>query len=279
MENMQPNGLEPQVSTNTSAANQLADAIFDDSLPLPIVESGATPNQLFQGEQLPQEQQIDTNIDPRFAHLSKEEALIRTLQSKYDSTYSQLEKVKPLVEQAEVLKNFVNDLMSDEQTLYAFLNEVKPELAKPLQGNFESYAKKKLTEEFGEGFEPDQDMARRGDPTHYRYFKRMEELYNEFSQGGSKRANTLKELKEARKQQEEQMRQQQLQELNAIKQKFGVTDEHVKRFLGWAQSLKAENLFEIYRAMSRVPNMPQTATLSGQAPAPNRVDEILSFLK
>jgi len=276
MENMQPNGLQVSNNTTKSAADAMADAIFDDNAVIPLVESGATLNQQsFEGEQ----QMIDQSIDPKYAHLNKEEALIRTLQSKYDSTTAQFEKVKPMLEKYELLEKFVNDLYQDEQTLYAFLNEVKPELAKPLQGNFETYAKTKLTEEFGEGFEPDQELARRGDPTHFRYFKKMEELYNEFNQGSTGRAKSLKELRDKRIQQEEYSRQEQLKEINSLKQKYNVDDGQVKNFISWAQNLKAENLFDMYRALSRVPNIPQTSQLSGTAPTPNRIDDILSFLK
>ena len=45
MENMQPNGLQVSNSTTKSAADAMADAIFDDNAAIPLVESCSTLNQ------------------------------------------------------------------------------------------------------------------------------------------------------------------------------------------------------------------------------------------
>lgn len=236
------------VSNSSSDANS-AQEINLDALLSTDGEPGA------EGSSDNQARQID--IDERFKDLPEAEALARTMQSRYDTLYPKYQEAIQRLNELEPLTEIIDDLMNDDEALYAFLNERKPELIQ--SKDIGSEIKKILSEEFGSDYRPSltREQADIEDPggKDWQYYRRLDELYNELKNGGS-RYNKIASLK-AYRQKKEAMRQNAEQELkkqmDIAKQQLKMDDTEVKKVTDWAGNLKFQDLVKIYRFLIKFP--------------------------
>ncbi|NPV12738.1 MAG: hypothetical protein HPY57_13205 [Ignavibacteria bacterium] len=216
-------------------------------------------------------------IDPRFANLPKAEALLRTYQSRYDKLYSEHQKIAAEIEEYRQYKQLIDQLLTDDEVLEAFVYKRKPDLVK--ERDITEIIKAKMREEFGD-YKPTREEAEE-DPggKAWLYYKRLDELYNEYRNKSSK-AQSFEEILK-RKAEEEARREKIVQEeINKVKQAMRWTDEQLIAFRDWAAKLTPLDLAKIYNYAVRTFRVPQASGISGStSPSSTPREEFLRSLK
>lgn len=211
-------------------------------------------------------QETGQEIDERFQHLSKEEAIYRTLQSKYDKLYTNHTNAVREQEQNSKYIEFLNDLMDDDEVLEAFLYERKPELVKTK--DITSIIQQKLNTEFGD-YKPTRDEAdEEPGGKAWLYFKRLDELYNETkNKSGSQK--TVKELRQQRELSKKQKEAEIKNSIDTVKTVMKWDDTQIKAYYDWMQKLDAVNLAKIYNFAVRTMRIPSVTGIAGSAQTPS----------
>lgn len=217
---------------------------------------------------------IQVEIEDRYKDLPEAEAIARTMQSRYDRIYSDHQKLVLRLEEIAPVLDVMDDLMTDDEALYAFLRERKPELLqKKADGN---EIKSKLVQEFGEGYKPalTREQADIEDPggKDWRYYRRLDELYNETKQNTAYgKAETLKQYR-ARKEAERIETDKKVQnQIEAAKVNLKMTDDEVGRISNWATGLTFEQITKIYRILTKFPTNRKMANVSNITGSPSPI--------
>lgn len=194
-------------------------------------------------------------IDPKFRHLPEKEALLRTFQSRYDKLSSVHSQLAQKVQELEKLENLFELMTKDENLLRTFVNQVKPGIIP--QKDFAEVIRETIKKEFGEDYKPTMTRleAERDDPggLDWKYYKRLDQLEREFSQGNSEYANSIAEYLEKRQKMQEAEQQKMKQEIETVKKELSVSDEEIKGTLSWYENLKLKDLIVLNRFLRKFP--------------------------
>lgn len=249
MDNMQNNGFDN--GSVMSAENAIDQMMNSEASVIATQDQVNSGNANLEGQG--QQQMMD--IDPRFANLDPQTAILRTFQSRYDQAQSELQTLKSQMEKAKMVEDILVQITEDDEALEAFLYQRKPELVK--KPDFNSWAKSKLEAEFGEGFEFDRDRASY-DPLHIAYQKKVEKLYDEYQNGNQNKVKSLAELTQRRKAEKEAEEQERISQLRSFKENNKLSDEQFKGFVNFLN--KANNdpslLFNLYRMATKQTSIP-----------------------
>lgn len=216
-------------------------------------ETGNKSEGLIQPQQTEQKEQIE--IDPKFGHLPKEEALLRTFQSRYDKLSTTHQQLAQKVQELEKLENLFESMTKDEGLLLTFVNQIKPGLIP--QKDYGELIREKLRQEFGEDYKPTLTRleAERDDPggLDWKYYKRLDQLEQELTKVNSNVANSVKEYLE-QKQKQQQAEQEKLKiEIETVKKELSVSDDEIKGTLNWYENLKLKDLIVLNRFLRKFP--------------------------
>lgn len=213
------------------------------------------------------DQPLSIEIDQKYQGLPEAEAIARTIQSKYDKlNMDYLAEVKRSQENL-TYKEILNDLYTDEDALLAFISERKPELIQ--SRSVDAEIKKRIVAEFGEGYEPklSRDEAERKDPggVDFRYYKKLDSLWNELSQNGSgySKHKTLKEFRESQIQSLKAKEAEVEAEIQEAITKFGMQKPEVEWTQKWAANLKFSEIVSIARFIRKFKNAPSMGNIPG----------------
>lgn len=213
------------------------------------------------------DQSIRIEIDPKYKGLPEAEAIARTIQSRYDKLNVDFQNEVKRSQENLAYKEILNDLYTDEEAFNAFLAERKPELVQ--QKNVDAEIKKRIVEEFGQGFEPrlSRDEAERKDPggVDFRYYKKLDSLWNELSQNGSNYPK-FKTLKDFRESQIAAMKAREAEveaEIQEAITKFNMQEPEVEWNRKWAANLKFSEIVTITRFLRKFKNAPSMGNIPG----------------
>lgn len=197
------------------------------------------------------------DIDPRYANLNPQEAMLRTFQSRYDQAQADLQKYKAEADKVKLIEDILVSLNEDDEALEAFLYQRKPELVK--KPDFNSWAQNKLRAEFGEEFEFDKDRASY-DPSHIAYQKRVEQLYTEYQQGNQSKVKSLAELRQKREEEKQAQNEALRNEYLKLQETHKLSNEQMKGFVNFISKANTDLnlLFNLWRFANRQPQIPNT---------------------
>jgi len=266
MDNMQDNGFDN--SSVTSGASIVDQMMSGEQ---PVI---ATMNQVNSGNAIPEGQvQQQMEIDPRFANLDPQTAMLRTFQSRYDQAQEELKSLKAYQEKAKVIEDVLIQISEDDEALEAFLHQRKPELVK--KPDFTSWVTNKLKSEFGEDFEFDGSKASY-DPIHIAYSERTKELYKEYQTGNQNKVKSLGELTQRRKAEREAQENERRQALMSFKEQNKMSDEQFKGFVNFLQKANGDVslLYNLYRVATKQTSIPNANSFMPPNSL-NNVDNVL----
>lgn len=187
-------------------------------------------------------------------------------QSKYDKLNHEVTKGRYAnFDQLQQKASLADQLLNDQDYRRAFIAEVEPELFKQAAGDVESYVEESLKKEFGEDFQPDDEVAKRKPWTKdARYYKRAEELYNEFSK--KHEVKGLQDLLAERQKVEQVEAEKNQQILTGLKQKHGWDDATVNMFGQFVKNITPDDYAVLFnrlinsnQAVRKSPNITQHA--------------------
>jgi len=253
MEDMQNNGFD---NASVPSGANIVDQMMDSEQPVI-----ANMTQVNSGNAIPngQEQQQQMEIDPKFANLDQQTAMLRTFQSRYDQVQSENQKLKADYEKAKMVEDILVQISEDDEALEAFLYQRKPELVK--KPDFNSWAIEKLKSEFGEDFEFDGSKANY-DPLHIAYLERNKELYKEYQSGNQNKVKSLGELTQRRKAEKEAQENERRQTLMSFKEQNKMSDEQFKGFVNFLGKANEDVslLYNLYRVATKQVNIPNSTS-------------------
>lgn len=198
----------------------------------------------------------EPEIDEKFKHLPPEEARYRTIQSRYDKLYNLHQQIVNQTTEYEKIVNLFDQMLEDENLLLTFVNQIKPGIIP--QRDFKDLIRERVVKEFGEDYKPTLTRleAERDDPggKDWKYYKLLDELEKQYSQGSPQQAKTVQEYLEQKKKQKEQEQIRMKQEYEAVKTKMKATDEELQAAIQWGQNISLEKLLIVHRYLRKVPN-------------------------
>lgn len=217
----------------------------------------------------------EIEIDPRYSNLPREEALIRTLQSRYDKTQAELQKVLKDYELNAKIKDTFEKMVEDENLLRIFVNQIKPGLIP--KKDYGEIIKEKLKQEFGEDYKPQLTRleAERDDPggTDWKYYKRLDQLERELMGSENSEVSSIKEYIE-NLQKKKLTEQKELElEVEKIKKEMNASEDEIKGVLNWAEKLKLKDILTLHRFLRkfhRVPDIQSPSNQSSNISSPDR---------
>jgi len=226
------------------------------------------------------EQEQEIEIDERFIGLEPNEAKFRSIQSKYDRLQADYNKFQQTYTTVEEKAKLVEELMQDPNLLYAFVNEINPNLInKPDTSNL---IKQKLKEEFGESYKPQltREQADREDPggTDWQYYRRLDTLYTDFSKNQNK-ATSVKEYKEQLAKQQQAQQSQQLALVRDVQNKKNANDVETKAVIDLFTKLDLEKAFDLHRLLRRQPQTRTNLNIISGSPTTGVSPQYADFLK
>ena len=246
-ENVDANSVDETISSENQNANIGADSLMSAF----EVEEGKSDNPT--NDDLAAGNGSDPN------HLPEYELKYRKLQSEYDKLFHRNEQVVREYEEALKAKEFVNDLLEDEEVFEAFVYERKPELIS--HKDLTEAMQEKLEKEFGD-YKPEsrEDTS----PKAYLYFKRLDEMYEEMKNKKSV-PKTLSELKKQREKEKELNKRKIQEEISKAKKVMNWEDSQLENFQKWANSLKVTDLMKMYNFALKTNRLsPRSSVASSQ---------------
>lgn len=249
--NIQPNdGISPE-SFELNLDN-LEGQQVDQSQTLGSTETEDKPSQV--------------EVDPRYSGLPEAEAIARTIQSKYDKLNMDYQNAVKEVQVNSTYKELLSDLYDNDDALYAFLSERKPELIS--SRDVKSEVTKRITEKFGEGFEPElsRDEAERKDPggKDWLYYQELDKIKADITGSSSyAKHKSFKEFREARKAEMETENATIEAEIVEAKEKLKMSDSEIEWNRNWAANLKFAEIVRISRFLRKFQNAPTMGNIPG----------------
>lgn len=201
------------------------------------------------------------NVDEDFKGLPVHEAVHRTWQRKHDLEMQGMTKVQKEAAENLQYRTLIEDLSTDDETLYAYLNERKPDLL-PKQ-ELTDRIQAELKKEFGE-YVPTNDEPRTPGSKAWLFDKRATDIYGKISTTQTK-FGSLKELREAKNKQQQEQQAAVQAEMSALAKDMNWDEAGLKNFAGWASQLKPKDLAKIYSFALRTGQMrvPSAAGATG----------------
>jgi hypothetical protein len=214
-------------------------------------------------------QPLQVEVDPKYKGLPEAEAIARTIQSRYDKLNVDFIQAQKDLQAASVYKGLLSDLYQNEDALYAFLAERKPDLI----GNrdIKSEMTKKLAAKFGEGFKPtlSREDAEKDDVggKDWLYYQEVDNLKTELLKGNGQYAKykNLQEFKATLEAEAKAEDERIEQEISQVKTELKMSDAEVEWTRDWAGKLSFKNLTEIARFLRRFKNTPSMGSIPGSA--------------
>jgi len=193
------------------------------------------------------------------------ETNFKEMQSKFDKLQAQNELNVHDLNEATSSREFLSQLMEDDEVFDSFVHERKPDLFK--KQNISEILQNKLTEEFGDYKPTRQEADENPGGQAWLYFKRLDDLYAHTSQ--SKTPKALAELKAERKLAKETQAQKTKAEIIKLKKTMNWDDDNIANFQKWANDLSLDNLAKMFnfavRTQRKMPNVTNASgTSSGQ---------------
>lgn len=217
----------------------------------------------------------DQDIDPRYSNLPREEALIRTLQSRYDKAQAELQKITKDYELSAKIKETFERMVEDENLLRIFVNQIKPGLIP--KKDYGEIIREKIKQEFGEDYKPQLTRleAERDDPggTDWKYYKRLDQLERELMGSENTEVSTIKEYIENMQKKKIAEQEELKLEVEKIKKEMNASDEEIKGILNWAEKLKLKDILTLHRFLRkfhRVPDIQSPSNQSSNISSPDR---------
>ena len=213
-------------------------------------------------------QPLQVEVDPKYAGLPEAEAIARTIQSKYDKLNIDFLQAQKEVQVNSGYKEVLSDLYDNDDALYAFLNERKPELIKTR--DIKNEITKHITEKFGEGYEPElsREEAERKDPggKDWLYYQELDTIKKKVlgTESYSKH-QSLKEFREARAAEMEKENTSIEAEIVEAKDKYKMTDGEVEWTRKWSASIKFADLVRMSRFLRKFQNAPAMGNIPGDS--------------
>jgi len=212
-----------------------------------------------------EESKANEDVDPRFAHLPKAEALARSYQSKYDKIYSEYEKTLRELDEYRNYKLLLDEVLENDEAFEAFVYARKPDLIK--KQDITEIIKAQMEKEFGD-YKPSRLEAEE-DPggKAWLYYKRLDELYEEYKNKKPVKAEKIEDMLKRKAEEKLQKEKALNEELNKIKNYFKWDDNQLATFANWAQKLSPLDLAKIYNFAVKTMriNAPSVANVSGGA--------------
>lgn len=219
------------------------------------------------GKTIPGTQSTQQSDDPTKG--MSHEQLVAHFQSIADKAKHQLSQIEPAYEKYKSVADFVNQVYEDPKVRRAFISQLEPDLIKPTDPY--DALQEQIKKEFGDDFVPDEDEANKPLTKSWRYLKRVDELYKDFStQRNELIPKTLEELRaerqSAKEQQAQDFERERLETMNELK--WSQTDWNT--FQSWAPKLKIKHLAKWYNHIQRAKGTaPNLVNQFGGAPARN----------
>jgi hypothetical protein len=206
-------------------------------------------------------------IEDRWKDLPEQEGKYRSLKSKYDKLYSYHENVLREAEENSKAKQFVEDLLADDEIFEAFVAERKPELLQ--KKDITAIIKEKMAQEF-QDYQPSRREAEE-DPggKAWLYYKRLDELYDEQKNKKSTGALSIKELKAKRLEMEKAREMELTNVLTEVKTAMKWDDNQLKQFESWAKKLKPIEIAKMYNFAIKTMRIPSVTNLPGNSSQPS----------
>jgi len=230
------------------------------ALDAPQVEASPTPGST-EGNQ-----PLQVEVDPKYAGLPGAEGIARTIQSKYDKLNMDYLKAQKELQTNSVYKEVLSDLYENEDALYAFLNERKPELV--ANRDIKTEVTKRLTAKGYEGYEPqlNRDEAERKDPggKDWLYYREMDNITKEvLGAGAYSKHKTLKEFRDARLNEVKVDNAKIEAEIAETKNLLKMSDAEVDWNRNWVTNLKFQDIVKISRYLRTFKNSPTMGNIPG----------------
>lgn len=214
----------------------------------------------------PQDQPPRVEIDPKYQGLPEAEAIARTIQSKYDKLNMDFINAQKEVQSLMGYKDVVNDLYGNDDALYAFLSERKPELIS--SRDIKTEVTKRLADKGYKEYEPQfsRDEAERKDPggKDWLYYRELDKITSEITGTGQyAKHKTLKEFQQARLT-EIQAEDAKIElEISEAKEKLKMPDAEVEWNRKFAATVKFEDIVKITRFLRKFQNAPTMGNIPG----------------
>lgn len=255
---MESNTNMPATSTSDNVLREdFLSTIDDDSVQLPANEGVDTSGE-------PGKTELE--IDEKFKSLPQHEAVIRTLQSKYDKLFASNEKTVKEVELNSKSYETFKNIDTDDEWLEAYLAVRKPELVKAQ--DLSSKINAMMTKEFPDFAERKPTRQQADDnpgSKEWLYFKRLEELYAEFKNSPVK-AKDITDLIEKRKAEAQQKQALIDSEITKAQQQLKMSDDEMVGFHNWQSKAGIVDILRLYKIGLRTQRI---ATLNSNGVAPN----------
>jgi len=201
-----------------------------------------------------EESQVQVEIDERFKHLDPAEAALRTLKSQRDQTRADHDKLLKEFGERDQIAGLLDQMLTDEGLLMAFIAETKPELIK--SRNIASELKDQLKKEFGEDFKPQltREDAERDDPfgNDYKYYMRVDELRAKLKENGEA-PQSVKEYLRKKREREQLESAKYENERMTVKAQKKMSDDELKAVSDWALKLNFAQIVDIHRYLRKRP--------------------------
>jgi archaellum component FlaC len=232
---------EPNITSQEVSSVSPLDVYFNEDSNGQPLQNSSQQGSITQ-EQVPSQQEFGLNT--RFRNVDEAEKAVREFQSRYDKLTAEHNKFQKEYESKGKYADLLENIVSDENMLQAFIREVKPDLLPAKDIN--QMVQEQLAKEFGQDFDYDYQQANLPG-RHRQYARRMDELYDTLAK--QTEIPTIKQLRESKAQQMQQQEVQRMQALEEIKTTYKVADTDVENMLNWYNTLKPVDLFSLYRNM------------------------------
>jgi len=208
-------------------------------------------------------------IDEQFKGLPEAEARARTIQSRYDTLQTERDKFAADLQEAEPYKNFVNQIMTDENMLIALVNKVKPGLIPKMDVSAD--IKARLKEQFGEEFKPElsREESERQDPggTDWQYYKKLDDITTNATKGDPQHELTIEQYKKKIDAEREAGSEAAKVQIEAAKKEFNATAEEITAISEFGNKLEFRDLVRIHRFLRKFSSKTSgIANVTGPAP-------------
>lgn len=211
-------------------------------------------------------QPLQVEVEPKYKGLPGAEGIARTIQNKYDKLNMDYLKVMKENQQYGVYKEVLTDLYENEDALYAFLTERKPELVS--NRDIKTEVTKRLTDKGYGGYEPQlsRDEAERKDPggKDWLYYREIDKITNEVLGAGSyAKHKSLKEFREARIAEVRTQEANIEAEIADAKERLKMSDAEVDWNRKFIADLKFADIAKITRFIRKFHNAPTMGNIPG----------------
>jgi hypothetical protein len=201
-------------------------------------------------------------VDPRFAALSEQEAIARTVQSMVTPLHQQ---IKELSEKEKKYSEYIEGLgliFENRDARLAFIRELEPDLVKT--PDIDDAVKNELDKKYGEDFIPDKNEA---NEDHWsksaKYFRDMEKFYKKYENSDNGSYKTYKEIKSEYEKNRANKTKAAEKEINELKEMYGIGDEEVQAFKGYLQNMTVKDFYMQYKNISGEQNNNYLSSLNG----------------